>query len=463
LLRENENALHRLQRLADIVWIVLAHVIAVWAYHQQWQQESSNATLAAVVVFSVAAEFCSVYRAWRIERFHIELRMTTLAWLATATILTMFAFAIKISADYSRVVTFVWFLLALAMLCGWRLLVRTVLRGMRARGLNIRRAVILGVTANARELCFQIAQQPWLGIRILGVYDDRGPDRREAIDTDKYPFLGASADLLKACQANEVDVVYIALPMRAEPRIAEILQGLGNTTVTVYFVTDFLMFNPMGVRWSSIGDLALFSVHDTPFYGIEGWLKRLEDIVLGSVILAIIALPMVAIAIGTKLTSKGPIFFRQRRYGLNGKEVRILKFRTMTVTEDGPVIAQATKDDPRVTPFGKFLRRTSLDELPQFFQVITGTLSIVGPRPHAVAHNEAYRTLIRGYMLRHKVKPGITGWAQVNGWRGETPDVSWMENRVRHDLDYISRWTLLWDLKIIMLTIVGRKKNRNAY
>jgi putative colanic acid biosynthesis UDP-glucose lipid carrier transferase len=223
------------------------------------------------------------------------------------------------------------------------------------------------------------------------------------------------------------------------------------------------MFNLLSARWSTIGEIPLISVHDTPFVGVDGWIKRLEDIVVGSMIVLLISIPMLVIAVAIKLTSKGPVFFRQRRYGLNGKEIRVLKFRSMTVMQDGPDVPQATKDDVRVTPLGKFLRRTSMDELPQFLQVITGKMSIVGPRPHAVVHNETYRSLIRGYMLRHKVKPGITGWAQINGWRGETPEVSWMENRIRFDLEYIRRWTLLWDLKIILLTVVGRKTNRNAF
>jgi putative colanic acid biosysnthesis UDP-glucose lipid carrier transferase len=228
-------------------------------------------------------------------------------------------------------------------------------------------------------------------------------------------------------------------------------------------VADFFMFNLLSAQWSTIGEIAIVSAHDTPFKGVDGVLKRIEDIVVGSMILLVIAIPMILVAIGIKLTSPGPVFFRQRRYGLNGKEIRILKFRTMTVLEDGPQIVQAKRGDARITKFGGFLRRTSLDELPQFLQVITGNISIVGPRPHAVAHNETYRALIRGYMLRHKVKPGITGWAQVNGWRGETPDVSWMEKRVKFDLQYIQRWTLLWDLKIILLTMFGRKKSDNAF
>jgi len=298
---------------------------------------------------------------------------------------------------------------------------------------------------------------------VTGVYDDRSEERREDLSAVSCPFLGSSADLLEASRANKIDAVYIALPFRAEPRIAQLLHDLGNTTATVYLVADFFMFNLVSAHWSSIGDVALISAHDTPFRGVDGWLKRFEDIVVGSFIVLLISIPMLLIAIGIKLTSPGPVFFRQRRYGLNGKEIRVLKFRTMNVLEDGPQIVQAKRDDPRITKFGALLRRTSMDELPQFLQVITGKLSIVGPRPHAVAHNETYRSLITGYMLRHKVKPGITGWAQVNGWRGETPDVSWMEKRIKYDLQYIQRWTILWDLKIILLTVFGKKKSQNAF
>ena len=164
-----------------------------------------------------------------------------------------------------------------------------------------------------------------------------------------------------------------------------------------------------------------------------------------------------------KLTSKGPVFFRQRRYGLNGEVIEVLKFRSMRVAEDGPVVKQATKEDPRITPVGRFIRRTSIDELPQLFHVVSGKMSLVGPRPHAVAHNEEYRKRIQGYMLRHKVKPGLTGWAQVNGWRGETDTLEKMEKRIEHDLEYIRRWGLFFDLWIVFLTVFGRKVRQNAY
>jgi len=268
---------------------------------------------------------------------------------------------------------------------------------------------------------------------------------------------------VQQARAGRIDVVYIALPLRAEPRINAIIRRLSDTTASVYLAYDFGGFDMLRAQWGSVGNVPVMSVVENPFHGIDGVTKRLEDIVIGSIVMAIIALPLLVIAIGVRLSSPGPVFFRQRRYGLNGEKILVLKFRSMVVMEDGDNVRQATKNDSRVTKFGAFLRRTSLDELPQFIQVLTGQMSIVWPRPHAVAHNEQYRSLIQGYMLRHKVKPGITGWAQVNGWRGETDTLEKMEKRVEYDLAYIRNWGLLWDLKIIWLTVFGGMKGRNAY
>jgi putative colanic acid biosynthesis UDP-glucose lipid carrier transferase len=209
--------------------------------------------------------------------------------------------------------------------------------------------------------------------------------------------------------------------------------------------------------------MPVVSIFESPFQGLSGWVKRLEDIALSIVILSLIAVPMLFIALAVKVTSKGPVFFVQRRYGLGGRPISVLKFRTMRVAEDGGTIKQAQRNDPRVTPLGAFLRRTSLDELPQFLNVLAGSMSVVGPRPHAVAHNELYRSQIHGYMLRHKVKPGITGWAQVNGWRGETDTVEKMQRRIEHDLYYINNWSFLWDMKIIFLTLFGSRVRENAF
>ena len=305
--------------------------------------------------------------------------------------------------------------------------------------------------------------QPWLGLHFVGIYDDRSTERQYRFLHPSDRVVGDFEKLLERCRCGDVDVVYIALPLRAEARISKLLRALADTTATVYLMADFFTFDLLHGRWDQVGDLPMVSVYDTPFYGVSGWLKQVEDVVLGSAITVLISIPMLVIAGAIKLTSPGPVLFRQRRYGLNGREIRVLKFRTMTVCEDGPVVRQATRTDKRVTPLGRFLRRTSLDELPQFLQVVTGEMSIVGPRPHAVAHNEQYRGRIHGYMLRHKVKPGITGWAQVNGWRGETEVLEKMEKRVEHDLEYIQDWNLLLDLKIIFLTVFGAKKNDQVY
>jgi putative colanic acid biosynthesis UDP-glucose lipid carrier transferase len=276
-------------------------------------------------------------------------------------------------------------------------------------------------------------------------------------------FRGDFDRLVADARAGKIDIVYVALPLRAEPRIRHLVAALADTTATVHVVADVLLTELMQSRFSMVGEVPVIDVFDHPFHGVDGTLKRIEDFVLGTIILSIIAIPMAVIAVAIKLTSKGPVLFRQRRYGLNGQEIHVLKFRTMTVAEDGTKVTQATKNDARITKLGAFLRRTSLDELPQFFHVITGEMSIVGPRPHAVAHNEQYRRLIPGYMLRHKVKPGITGWAQVNGWRGETDTLEKMEKRVQHDLAYIRNWALFFDLRIIFLTIFGRSVRKNAY
>jgi putative colanic acid biosynthesis UDP-glucose lipid carrier transferase len=251
--------------------------------------------------------------------------------------------------------------------------------------------------------------------------------------------------------------------MASQPRLYELLESLHDTTASIYFAPDIFLFDLIQARMDTIGEMPVIAVCETPFYGINGLIKRASDIVLASAILVLVAPLMLAIAIGIKLTSPGPALFRQRRYGIDGRQIVVYKFRSMTVLEDGGVIAQATSDDPRVTRLGAFLRRTSLDELPQFINVLQGRMSVVGPRPHAVAHNEMYRKLIRGYMIRHKVRPGITGLAQVNGMRGETDKLDKMAKRIDYDLAYLRNWSLWLDLRIVLSTIPVVLKRENAH
>jgi putative colanic acid biosynthesis UDP-glucose lipid carrier transferase len=302
-----------------------------------------------------------------------------------------------------------------------------------------------------------------MGLELVGFYDDRPADRTAGIPAKFGSKVGGLNDLVDHARRGGVDLIYITFPMRAEERIRRVLERLGDTTASVYIVPDFFVFELLHARWTNIGGVPVVSVFESPLYGIDGLLKRLVDLVLGTSVFAVAAVPMLLIAALVKLTSRGPVFFRQRRYGLDGEEIRVWKFRTMTVCEDGDQVRQAERDDQRVTPIGRVLRCTSLDELPQIFNVLGGSMSLVGPRPHATAHNEAYRSLIRGYMLRHKVKPGITGLAQVRGYRGETETLDKMEKRVECDHQYIRNWSLWLDLRILWQTffvVVGRK---NAY
>jgi putative colanic acid biosynthesis UDP-glucose lipid carrier transferase len=275
--------------------------------------------------------------------------------------------------------------------------------------------------------------------------------------------LGTLDDLVEQAREGKIEIVYITLPLRAEERIRRLIAKLSETTASVYVVPEFFVSDLMNLTWSNVGDLPAISVFETPFFGVDGLLKRTEDFVLGSIILLIVLIPMIIISIGIKLTSPGPVFFRQTRYGLRGEKIDVWKFRTMTVCENGSDVKQVTRDDSRVTRFGSFLRKSSLDELPQFFNVLQGSMSIVGPRPHAIAHNEQYRKLVDGYMLRHKVKPGITGLAQISGWRGETDTLEKMKKRVECDLAYIRNWSLLLDIRIIFKTITSEFTGDSAY
>jgi putative colanic acid biosynthesis UDP-glucose lipid carrier transferase len=251
--------------------------------------------------------------------------------------------------------------------------------------------------------------------------------------------------------------------MQAKDRIEHMLFELGDSTANVHVVPDLFMYCLMHGQMSHVGEVQTISVYDNPMQGSLGALKRLEDIFLAIGILTVIALPMLIIALAIKFTSKGPAIFKQDRYGLNGRKIKMWKFRSMTVTENDNVVTQATKGDNRITKLGAFLRRTSLDELPQFINVLIGDMSVIGPRPHAVAHNEEYRKIVDYYMLRHKVKPGITGWAQVNGARGETETVDKMKTRVEYDLEYIRNWSLWLDFKIVMFTLTKGFMGKNVY
>ena len=314
-----------------------------------------------------------------------------------------------------------------------------------------RGAVIVGVNDQGVSLAREIADSAYSGIELLGFFDDRGEDRQAA--KSGHPLIGRIDDLPEYVKKHRVQSIYLSLPMASRPRILQILDGLKDTTASIYFVPDMFITDLIQGRSDSVCGVTVISVCDTPFRGFNRVLKRGSDVLLSMLILIAITPVLLTIALLVKLESPGPAIFRQRRYGLDGDQIVVYKFRSMAVTEDGGVIQQAKKNDLRLTRIGAFLRKTSLDELPQFMNVIQGRMSIVGPRPHAVAHNELYRKIIKGYMVRHKVRPGITGWAQVNGQRGETDTVDKMQARIDFDLDYLRNWSLQLDFFIIFKTV----------
>ncbi|RZU98345.1 undecaprenyl-phosphate glucose phosphotransferase [Spiribacter vilamensis] len=325
----------------------------------------------------------------------------------------------------------------------------------------VRTSVIAGGNELGRGLAERIRHHPEYGFRVRGFFDDRSLDRLGAMDDVEY--LGRLDEVSRYVREYYIDVLFIVLPMRHIRRVMRMLDELSDSTVSIYYVPDFFVCDLIQSHTADVAGVPVVSMWETPFYGYRGILKRVSDVALTLAVL-VPALPVMAIiALLIRLTSRGPAIFRQQRYGLDGRPITVYKFRSMHVLEDGDRIVQAWRGDPRVTSLGRFLRKTSLDELPQLFNVLQGRMSLVGPRPHAVAHNEEYRGRIKGYMLRHKVLPGITGLAQVNGCRGETSDLSDMEERIRYDLEYLKQWTPLLDLKILFRTGIEVIKGDRAY
>lgn len=324
-----------------------------------------------------------------------------------------------------------------------------------------RRALVLGMNPQGLHLADTLKASPFLSKEVVGFIDDRSPERIP--QTGAFPLLGRMSALAEVVRTQHISDIYISLPMASQPRILKLLDDLKDTTASIYFVPDLFVTDLIQSKPTLLRDVPVIAVCDTPFQGLNGALKRGSDVVLASLILLALAPVLLGVAVAVKRSSPGPVIFKQRRYGQDGHEILVYKFRSMRVAEDGDQIKQAQRNDSRITPVGAFLRKTSLDELPQFINVLQGRMSIVGPRPHAVAHNEQYRKLIKGYMVRHKVKPGITGWAQVNGYRGETDTLDKMEARIEYDLDYLRHWSLKLDMLIILKTVRLVFKDQQAY
>jgi len=383
------------------------------------------------------------------------------SWLVLLVILSLCGYATNSLGYFSDPVLIWWaFLTPVAQIVAVEI-GRQLLRWRAAQPGARRSAVIIGASALSIKVARALRDGEDRGVDFLGYFDDRQDER---LHPEAAPhMLGTLAKVGDYIRTHGVREVYITLPLGSQPRIVQLLEGIQGTTASLFFVPDVFGISIIQGRLQDISGVPVVGICETPFTGTNELVKRISDVVISLLILLVISPVLLFVALGVKLSSPGPVIFKQRRNGLDGEEIIVYKFRSMRTQDDGQVVRQATKADPRITPFGAFIRRTSLDELPQFINVLQGRMSIVGPRPHAVAHNEEYRKLIKAYMVRHKVKPGITGWAQVNGLRGETDTIEKMKARVEYDLEYLRNWSLALDLQIIVRTARLVIFDRHAY
>lgn len=446
--------------LINPVAIVLALFLCTLFYREPF---TGHYVILGVLTFLISTQVfddVDVLRPWHGLRLTAEDQKVLFDWILVIGVILFLGFATKLSTQFSRKVMLSWFLVTPFILMFGRAIARMIVLRLATQGSGGRSMVIVGANALGLRLAQRVKDDPYYSVEVKGFFDDRSPDRLELTNG---PLLGTVQDLPGWVREHSVTTIYITLPMVAQPRILKMIEELGDTTASVYFVPDIFAFDLIQARFGELEGIPVVAICESPFAGFNSVFKRLSDIFIASAALFVLWPLMAAIAIGIKFTSPGPVLFKQRRYGLDGAEIMVYKFRSMNVLEDGEVIRQAKRGDARITPFGLFLRRSSLDELPQLINVLQGTMSIVGPRPHAVAHNEQYRKLIKRYMIRHKVKPGITGWAQVNGYRGETETVEKMRSRVAYDLDYMRNWSVSLDFLIMLKTLTVVIKDRNAY
>jgi putative colanic acid biosynthesis UDP-glucose lipid carrier transferase len=384
-----------------------------------------------------------------------------LRWAVLVAALLALGYITKFSETFSRRVVVTWVLLTPVLLVMLSLILQGITRALLRDAAQARRAIVVGCTQASMELAKRLSLHVEMGISVAGFFDDRGSDR---LGCSKHAqLLGRFDDVASFVNTRNIDVIFVALAPGQVTRVRELVHELGDTTASIYFLPDVSGFDSIQQRASEMLGMPVVAMCETPFHGYRGLIKRLMDVTISLSALVVLSPLLIGVAIAVKRGSPGPVLFRQRRYGLDGREINVYKFRTMSVCENGDIVTQASRNDLRVTPIGKHLRRWSIDELPQLINVLQGTMSIVGPRPHAVAHNEEYRKLIKRYMVRHKVLPGITGLAQVRGCRGETSRVEHMEARVLFDLEYMRRWSPMLDLEIILATAFAVIRTDKAY
>ncbi|MGZ3789766.1 MAG: undecaprenyl-phosphate glucose phosphotransferase [Bacteriovorax sp.] len=410
----------------------------------------------ALLILTLFPNF-GLYYSWRGRNKWQRNASVGYAWLSVLTSLVILSFAMKNSAAFSRVWFFTWGFSGLLYLVLYRALFDFILDRLRLKGINRKKILVFGAGEVGRQVNQKLKENYEVGFDIAAFVDDKVELHGTTVDNIPVYSPDKLIELLASCHE-----LWIALPLRAEKRVMEILHQTRHLTSIIRFIPDIFNFRLLNHSITEIASIPIIEINGTAMTSTSRILKRIEDIVLSLVIITLISPIVLIVAVLIKLTSKGPVLYKQERHGWNGKTIKVYKFRSMYYSEKNE-FKQATKNDSRITPIGNFIRKTSIDEFPQFLNVLQGRMSIVGPRPHAVSMNEDYKDKIDNYMQRHKVKPGITGWAQVNGLRGETDTIDKMEKRIEYDLFYIQNWSIFFDLRIIFLTIFKGFIGKNAY
>lgn len=457
-LRDNISIVTTLQRILDPILTLLLLVILAQLFRIPFTTSLRIFGITAFLLISPIFKSMGIYLPHRSLTPHLIVIRLVMGWVIVLGLILFIGYVTQTSTLLSRSLIFGWSLSVPVVLLLIRLMVWAKLRQIHISGRNSKTAVIAGVNKVSENLAAQICECKYLGIRLIGFFDDTSPSKFPNI-----PVIGPLENVPEYVRQHNIDIVYLACATDNESQLTGLMEALQDTTACVYFIPSLLMYCLKYGRSYEINGVPLISIWEIPFSDLQNISKRAIDLVLSGLALVVLAPVMAAIAITIKLSSPGPILFKQRRYGLNGQEIIVYKFRSMTVREDGNFVIQATRGDRQITPLDAFLRKTSLDELPQLLNVWQGRMSLVGPRPHAVAHNETYRKLISGYMLRHKVKPGITGWAQVNGYRGEIETLDKMKCRIDYDLEYLKNWSIGLDIQILLRTLFFIFRGQNAY
>ncbi|WP_242104510.1 undecaprenyl-phosphate glucose phosphotransferase [Lysobacter sp. M2-1] len=453
-------------RISDMIVVLGAALIAYrlrsgsWMPGADYRLVIGTSLLFAVICFNALP----LYRSWRGLGLLREIAVLGAAWGGTFALFSIYALILKVGHEVSRLWVGMWFAGGFVLLALSRTLVRSLLHGLRSHGVDVQRIVVVGLRPPVVRIQRYLRQNPWVGMRLLGYFRTR--DDMAVGESSEMTCLGELRDLPAFLAEESVEEVWVSMPLDKLSRIKPLLSQLEHTPIKIKLIPDLVEISMLNQAGEQLGNVPVISLRQGSVGRESQFLvfKAVVDRCLAFVALLGLAPVMIAIAIAVKLDSPGPVFFRQRRQGRAGREFQMLKFRSMRMHREGEhQVTQATRQDPRVTRVGAFLRRTSLDELPQLFNVLGGSMSLVGPRPHAIPHNRHYQALINCYAQRHYVKPGITGWAQVNGFRGETPMLRDMRKRVQYDLDYIRRWSLWFDIKIMAMTLVKVLGQKGAY